>query len=212
MRNLKILLSLVIGFAVVLGTLNSTQAQDKPFEGVEVNLLTFVGPQVAEPLQRRAPDFEELTGAKINVVTVPNADLYQTSLTDLATGTNSYDAFLFAPQWLVDFVTPDYLEDLTPYVEADSALEWDDVAPFFRDFSATYNGSIYSIPLDGDFHMVYYRSDLLAQEGLEPPRTWDDYLAIAQTFHGQDLNGDGEADYGSCIAKARAQQSYWWII
>jgi multiple sugar transport system substrate-binding protein len=60
--------------------------------------------------------------------------------------------------------------------------------------------------------MVYYRSDLLEQEGLDPPRTWDDYLAIAATFHGQDLNDDGEADYGSCIAKARAQQSYWWII
>jgi multiple sugar transport system substrate-binding protein len=53
---------------------------------------------------------------------------------------------------------------------------------------------------------------LLEQAGLEPPRTWDDYLNIAQTLHGQDFDGDGEADYGSCIAKARAQQSYWWIF
>jgi multiple sugar transport system substrate-binding protein len=97
-------------------------------------------------------------------------------------------------------------------VEADQALEWDDVAPFFRDFSATYEGKIYTIPLDGDFHMVYYRTDLLEQEGLEPPKTWDDYLAIAKTFNGKDLNEDGEPDYGSCISKAPQQQSYWWII
>ena len=29
------------------------------FDGVTVNVMTFTGPQIAEPLQRRAPDFEE---------------------------------------------------------------------------------------------------------------------------------------------------------
>ncbi len=29
----------------------------KPYEGVEINVLTFTGPQIAEPLQRRGPDF-----------------------------------------------------------------------------------------------------------------------------------------------------------
>ena len=38
--------------------------------------MTFTGPQIAEPLQRRAPEFEKLTGAKINVITVPFSDLY----------------------------------------------------------------------------------------------------------------------------------------
>jgi multiple sugar transport system substrate-binding protein len=36
-------------------------------------------------------------------------------------------------------------------------------------------------------------------------------LEVAKTLNGKDLNGDGEPDYGSCIAKAKAQQSYWWI-
>ena len=187
-----------------------TEVAGKEFEGVTVNLLTFVGPQVAEPLQRRGPDFTELTGATINVITVPNSELYQKALTDMATGTNAYDAFLFAPSWIVDFAPAGYIEDLTPRIEADPAIEWDDVAPFFRDFNS-YEGKVYSIPLDGDMHMVYYRTDSLAEAGLEPPKTWDDYLNVAKTLHGQDLNGDGEADYGSCISKAPAQQSYWWI-
>lgn len=183
------------------------EAPAKPFEGVEVNILTFTGPQIAEPLQRRGPDFTELTGAKINVSTVPFNELYQKILTDMATGTNSFDAFVFAPQWMVDYVVPGYLEDLTPRINADEAIEWDDIAPFFRDFSATYGGKIYTIPLDGDFHIGYYRTDLMDS----PPQTWDEYLARAAEFHGQDLNGDGDPDYGSCISKKRGAQAYWFI-
>ncbi len=217
------LFSILVGFmilALLSGCVQVQQAAEVapepevealPYEGVEVNVLTFTGPQIAEPLQRRGPDFTELTGAKINVVTVPFNELYQKILTDMATGTNAFDAFVFAPQWMVDYIVPGYLEDLTPRIEADEAIEWEDVAPFFRDFSATYEGRIYTIPLDGDFHMGYYRTDLLEEAGLEPPRTWEEYLSIAETFHGQDLNGDGDPDYGSCISKKRGAQAYWFI-
>jgi len=183
----------------------------KPFEGVEVNVLTFTGPQIAEPLQRRAPDFQALTGAQVNVIIVPFSDLYQKILTDMATGTNAFDAFVFAPQWMVDYIVPGYLEDLTERVAADPAIQWGDIAPFFRDFSATYGGRIYTIPLDGDFHMVYYRTDLLEQEGMNPPETWEEYVEIARFFHSKDLNGDGDPDYGSCISKKRNAQAYWFI-
>jgi multiple sugar transport system substrate-binding protein len=125
------------------------------FKGVDVTVLTFTGPQIAEPLQRRAPDFSQRTGANIKVVTVPFADLYDKILTDLATGTNSYDAFVFDPQWMGDFVPPGYLEDITDRVKGDQVLKWDDIAPFFRDFSASYKGRTYTIPLEGVFQMVY---------------------------------------------------------
>ena len=182
----------------------------KMYDGVTINILTFVGPQVAEPLQRRGPDFTALTGATVNIITVPNSELYQKVLTDATSGTNAYDGYLFAPAWIVDFAPAGLIEDLTPYVKKDKDLQWDDVAPFFRDFNS-YDGKIYSIPLDGDMHMVYYRIDSLQEAGLEPPKTWDDYLAVAKALNGKDLNGDGTPDYGSCISKAPGQQSYWWI-
>ena len=58
---------------------NTTAAAtgDQKYAGVTVNVLTFTGPQIAEPLQRHAPEFAAKTGAKINVVTVPFSDLYQ---------------------------------------------------------------------------------------------------------------------------------------
>ena len=85
-----------------------------------MNVITQTG-AIQEPLQRRAPDFEALTGAKINVIAVPFSDLYQKVLTDWASGTNSVDAAVFAPQWMVDYIAGGYLEDLTPRVDADKA-------------------------------------------------------------------------------------------
>src|SRR5438309_8786934 len=82
-------LSLRMAVLWAAGTLGAGPAWAAgPFEGVSVNILTFTGPQIAERLQRRAPDFEKLTGAKINVITVPFSDLYQKMLTDMATRTN----------------------------------------------------------------------------------------------------------------------------
>ena len=209
-RHVRLVLAL-LGVLVLGSAVGTPAAPGKQFDGVTVNVLTFTGPQIAEPLQRRGPEFTKLTGAKINVVTVPFSDLYQKILTDMVTRTNSFQAFVFAPQWMVDYVTPGYLEDITDRVKGDAALQWNDIAPFFRDFSASYAGRIYTIPLDGDFQMVYYRTDQLARAGLKPPQTWDDYLKVAAALHKKDLNGDGRADFGSCIAKKRNAQSYWMV-
>src|SRR5881409_1292639 len=212
-RHLAKALGLVVGVGLMAACASgSNTSSNQKFSGTTVRVVTFTGPQIAEPLQRRAPDFNKLTGAKVEVITVPFSDLYQKILTDFATKTNSYDAIVFAPQWMGDYVPAGYLEDLSDRVKADTALQWNDIAPFFRDFSATYQGKVYSVPLDGDFQMVYYRSDILAKDNVKPPETWDDFLAIAKQYQGKDLNGDGKPDYGACIALKRSAQSYWLFI
>ena len=97
---------------------SSMGAQAGEFDGVTVNLMTQTG-AIQEPLQRRAPDFEKLTGAKINIIAVPFSDLYQKVLTDWASGTNSVDAAVFAPQWMVDYVSGGFLEELGPRIAKD---------------------------------------------------------------------------------------------
>jgi multiple sugar transport system substrate-binding protein len=187
-----------------------TAQAEGEFAGVTVNVMTQTG-AIQEPLERRAPEFEKLTGAKINVIAVPFSDLYQKVLTDWASGTNSVDAAVFAPQWMVDYVAGGYLEDISQRVADDKDIKWDDIGAFFRDFSAKYAGKTYLIPFDGDFHMLYYRSDLFKEAGLQPPKTWDDYLNAAKALNGKDMNVDGTPDFGSCIAKKRKAQSYWFV-
>jgi multiple sugar transport system substrate-binding protein len=184
----------------------------KPFEGVTINALTFSGPQIKEPMVRRGKEFGELTGATVNVVDVPFGDLYQKILQDFSSGTNSYDVVVFAPQWMGDYVAGGFLEELDARVKSDTALDWEDIGPFFRDFSATYEGKLYTIPLDGDFQMVYYRTDIAADLGLKAPTTWEEYIAFAKAVQGKALKtDDGKPVFGSCIAKKKGAQSYWMI-
>ncbi len=186
-----------------------TATQD--WSGTRITVLTFDGPQVAEVLQRRAPEFAAQTGASIEIATVPFDELYDTIAADLRRDQPRYDAIVFPPQWLADYAASGWLVDLTERVNADDALAWDDIAPFFRDISATYGDRVYTIPLDGDFQLVDYRTDLRQAADLQPPETWEEYLEIAARFHQQDLNDDGNPDYGSCIAKKPDAQSYWMI-
>lgn len=203
----------VIAQATVVQTVVQTvvvppTATPRALEGQTVNIVTFTGPQIAEPLQRRAPEFERLTGAKINIVTVPFSDLEERILTDASGGANAYDAWVFDPQWLGDFVSAGIIQDLNGKIADDQTLHWNDVAPFFREYSSRYQGKVYAIPLDGDLHLLYYRADLVEKDGMKPPETWDEYLAMAKKYNGQDLNGDGTADYGSCLFKKSGAQSF----
>ena len=181
-------------------------------EGVTVNILTRPGPVIAGRLEQRGEEFKAMTGATIEVATVPFADLFQKLLTDWSTGTNSIDVGVFASGWAVELADSDLLADLSDFVANDPGLMFDDIAPYFREFNQKIDGKTYLITVDGDFHMMYYRTDVLEKNGLEPPDTWDEYLEVAAAVHGQDMNGDGEADYGSCLFKKRNAQSFWLIL
>ena len=187
---------------------SQTKEVQQRFDDVTLDILTFEGP-IGKTVTSHAHKFEALTGVTINIKTVSFGEVHDAILQDFTSETNQYEVVFFVSQWLVDYAEPGYLEDITEEVEQDSALQWEDLAPFFRDFAAKYRDRVYGIPVDGDYHMVYYRSDLLAQAALDPPKTWEDYLTIAEKFHGQDFTGDGNPDYGSCIAKQPQHAGHW---
>ena len=82
-RILARALVLLVGVGVIAACSNgSNTSSNQSFSGTTIRVVTFTGPQIAEPLQRRAPDFEKATGAKVQIITVPFSDLYQKVLTD----------------------------------------------------------------------------------------------------------------------------------
>lgn len=190
--------------------INNSSPLQQRFDGVTLTVTGLKYP-IGNAFEAHAKTFESKTGAKVIFKTVDFGDVYNTIAKDYETGANQYDVIVYPPIWLPDFINANYLADLTSRVKADTTLEWDDIAPFFQKYGGTYNGKIYGIPVDGDYYMLYYRSDLLEKVGLEPPHTWDHYLAIAKKFNGQDLNGDGELDYGSCLPK-KSNHVAWWAF
>ena len=144
-------------------------AQD--FEGVTVNILTRPGYVIAGPLAERGKDFEAETGAKIVVTEVPFAEIFPKIQNDWATGTNSIDVGVFAAGWGVELDAAGLLEDLDPYIAEDDKIDIDDIAPYFREFGQKVGGKTKMLMVDGDFQMVYYRTDVQSEAGLEPPKT-----------------------------------------
>jgi multiple sugar transport system substrate-binding protein len=59
------------------------------------------------------------------------------------------------------------------------------------------NNSLFGIPWYVETRALFYRSDLLLQEGIKnPPQTWDEFLDVAKALT-KDTNGDGITDqYG----------------
>ena len=202
---------LLMGSALAAAMAPVTASADGHYDGVVINILTRPGPVIAGRIVERGAEFTEMTGAEIRVAEVPFAELFQKILTDWATGTNSIDVGVFASGWGVELVSGGLVQSLDDYIAADDKIDLQDIAPYFRDFNQKVSGSTYFITLDGDFQMLYYRTDVLAEAGLEPPKTWEEYLTVAEAIHGKDMNGDGEADYGSCIFKKRNAQSYFAV-
>lgn len=196
--------------AIMLSGLASAASAGE-FDGVTVNILTRPGPVIAGPLKERGLAFEKATGAKIVVNEVPFAEIFPKIQNDWTTKTNSIDVGVFAAGWGVELDAAGLLEDLDPYIAKDKKIDAADIAPYFREFGQKIGGKTKLLMVDGDFQMVYYRTDVLKKAGLQPPKTWQDYIDVASKIHGQDMNGDGQPDYGSCIFKKRNAQSYFAI-
>jgi len=205
-RKLAAAAASVVAFCGLSGIAGAGQ-----YDGITVNILTRPGPVIAGAVSNHGKEFEKLTGAKIVVNEVPYAEIFPKVQQDWSTGTNSIDVAVFAAGWGVELAAAGLLENLDPYIEKDKKIDAQDIAPYFREFAQKIGGHTMVIQVDGDFQMVYYRKDILEKNKLQPPKTWDDYLAIAKAINGQDMSGDGKPGYGSCIFKKRNAQSYFAV-
>lgn len=95
-----------------------------------------------------------------------------------------------------DYVTADASVDLTPYIN-DSEVGITDFDDFFQAFQEESMGyskeGIYSLPLAKNVDVVYYNADFFAENGLVPPRTWDELEVVAQKIY--DLTGRAAFGY-----------------
>ncbi len=176
-----------------------------------ITLLSYGEPQVAQSLRDHAATFEQETGIRVTIEASQLRGLYEQITQDNLGSSTAYAGYIFPGQWLPDFAEAGYLEPITEQVTANQALAWNDILPAYRDYASSYGDEVYAIPLDGDVLLLYYRQDILDLFGRQAPRTWDEYLATARAINRIDMNGDGLADYGSCMAKGADEQSYWWL-
>jgi multiple sugar transport system substrate-binding protein len=132
----------------------------KQFSGTTITVVAEAGLQALLDKQVTGPEFEQLTGVKVNVIELPFEELYPKTILEHQAGTGAYDALLISPAWLADVVANGAVEDLAPYIAKHGVpSEDDDINPAFRDWQY-FDGKQYGLVQDGDVLVTYYRKDL----------------------------------------------------
>ncbi|RQS14737.1 ABC transporter substrate-binding protein [Burkholderia sp. Bp9002] len=115
-------------------------------------------------------------GTDIELLKLPNANLYQKLKLSMREGTGAYDLVMMDDTWSPEFIGNGWLKPL-PATLADA-----DLVPSTVALGRNASGGLYALPVVGNVEMFAYRKDLLAKHNLQPPRNWDDVLKIAQTL------------------------------
>jgi multiple sugar transport system substrate-binding protein len=177
-RSLRwIILALVTCLTVLVASLVAWSQ-----ESVTISFL--VRAVEAQQLQILADEFEaENPGIKIDMVEGPNAadsveNLYTTSF---LLGDSPYDLVYSDVVWIPKFAAAGWLQDLSDRVSADELSQFleADVA------AGRYQGGLYRMPFRSAMGMLYYRTDLLADIGAEPPETFADLIAAAEQIQAE---------------------------
>lgn len=193
----------------------------KQFAGSTINVVWESGLQPEDP-KVFGPQFTELTGVNVNIVEMAYVDLYTKQLQDHMTGGGAYDVITFAPSWLIDFVNAGVLEPLNPYM--DQHLNKADLEDYLEVYAAEGYGRLgdmwYGLPDDGDVFILYYRTDLFADQAnkdafqaaygyeLAPPTTYQQFDDIGRFFTEQLA---GQEIYGGAFQHAAGQAFDWFI-
>ncbi|WP_127126711.1 extracellular solute-binding protein [Georgenia sp. SYP-B2076] len=176
---------------------------DATFNGTTVRVA--VGSFMASGVRLFVDEWQRKTGGKVEVVEIPFGDLYSKLFQAFSSRVDAYDVVIYAGGWVSGFANAKYIASLEPYFKAKD--NWDAILPKVQTLS--YVGKDrYTVPLDGDVIMLYYRKDAFENpeamsrfrnevgRDLRVPQTWTEYLECAKFFTGWDWAGTGQPCYG----------------
>ena len=128
--------------------------------------------------------FTAKTNIKVNVKLV-QADAI---LTAVVAG-NGPDIVLSVSGWFaVNYAMRNAVEDLTQFPDYAEVVK-----PFYQSIldPLTYNNGtkvgVYGLPETQNYNLLFYRTDIMEELGLEIPKTWDDLIAELPTIQGNSL-------------------------
>ncbi|WP_250444338.1 sugar ABC transporter substrate-binding protein [Actinotalea sp. C106] len=144
-----------------------------------------------------AETYEEETGVRINPVIVPYDEIAAKLTLDQQSGANTIDV---AAPWYVsigDLAADGVIQDLTDWIEETPDLDTEDFIPSIYDAYTQVGDRRYGLPFDGDTHVLFYNTEILARNGFDaPPATWDEYLEQVETIT---ENESGDGVYGAAV-------------
>lgn len=124
-------------------------------------------------------------GEKVTLVELPDSadETHAQMTTDLRSGDSRFDVLNIDVAWTSEFAAAGWIAPL-----GRDSFPLKSFLPPVVD-TATYDEKLYAVPYVTNAGLLLYRKDVLAEEGIAPPRTWADLERAAKTSapkHGLD--------------------------
>ncbi len=151
---------------------------NKSFKGIKITHIAQSSTNRAEAYKAFAIEFQEKTGATVEIVDAPYEQLHDKLINDLITKTGAYDVMDVDSGW--DGEMAQQFEPLKSYIE-ESKMDMNDYLGIYQKavgLSSVTKGERYGLPLTGQAMAMFYRTDLLKQLNLNVPTTWDEFDAM----------------------------------
>lgn len=185
------------------------QPAEKPFAGTELTLASMTD-QYISAFRYLIPKFEEETGIKITLDELGYVDLYQKLTADFVGHTGNYDLMTVDIVWSGEYAQNRYTLPLDDYMARDKdELALDDIMPVSWTLGE-WEGKHWAYPLAGYANVLNYRKDMLAEAGIEPPKTQQELLEAAKMLTKPDEDFYGIALLGA-KGPAVAQDYMAWV-
>jgi len=133
---------------------------------------------VMENLKRQ---FEQIVGTKISQRAFSIDRLHEEALRNAERPTSRYDLVAVDLPWVGEFVKRGVLLPLDSVMDIDRLDPGDFHTAGWR--AAHWDGRPYGVPGQTTPELLFYRRDLFAEAGIEPPTTSADLLEAARHFH-----------------------------
>ncbi|MFJ4223256.1 ABC transporter substrate-binding protein [Microbacterium sp. NPDC089695] len=151
-------------------------------EGVTINVLAE-DISYTSNWKEMLPEFEEQTGIKVNIETVPYSDQAAKILLNFSQKSSDYDVVFTDNTYGTGYFESGYIDDLSDYeADAEDVVAFDD---FYQPYLAPMqtDDATFGLPVYGESTWLMYRTDLFEQYGIDgPPTTMDELEAAAKTI------------------------------
>ena len=125
---------------------------------------------------------------KVNLISAPtDTDTNRATLTTQISGGAGPDVYMGDVIWPAQFAAHQLASPLSQYLPTSY---FDTFAPGLV-AGATYKNQVYGAPFFEDQGFLYYRKDLLKENNMKVPTTWEELMADSKT-----IQAKGEAQYG----------------
>lgn len=178
-----------VAFAAQSKTLDEWAAAVKGKCGGTAITVAFASHPSTEAFQKMTPEFEKLTGIKVNWDVMEETYLKNKQLMDFTGNSHLYDVLMVDGFWMSEYAPKKAVAPLKPFISGKLTPAWydyNDIVPAYRNGIGAYKKVIYGIPTAGETRFVGYRKDLFAKYGKQPPKTMDEMLQLAKFFNGKE--------------------------